>query len=115
MTVATLTIEMSSLMALPESDLIRKGLLALAEKEIRLAEEEIARIRERYDVFSKEALYGASGTAVFRVILPGKTTSFGRTKKRTFPSFVTLRNEVSACSPATRRSPPWLCGSSRTW
>jgi hypothetical protein len=59
MTVTTLTVEMSSLMALPESDLIRKGLLALAEKEIRLAEEEIARIRERYDVFSKEALYGA--------------------------------------------------------
>jgi hypothetical protein len=59
MTVTKLTVEMSSLMALPESDLIRKGLLALAEKEIRLAEEEIARIRERYDVFSQEALYGA--------------------------------------------------------
>jgi hypothetical protein len=28
-------------------------------KEIHLAEEEIARIRKRYDVFSKEALYKA--------------------------------------------------------
>lgn len=36
-----------------------KGLLALIEKEIRLAELEIAEIRERYDVFSKEALYQA--------------------------------------------------------
>ena len=59
MSVATLSLEMSSVMAMPEPDLIRKGLLALAEKEIRLAEEEIARIRERYDVFSKDALYGA--------------------------------------------------------
>lgn len=59
MSVATLALEMSSLMALSEPDLIRKGLLALAEKEIRLAEEEIALIRERYDVFSKEALYQA--------------------------------------------------------
>jgi hypothetical protein len=59
MTVTTMTLRMSSLLALPEPDLIRKGLLALAEKEIRLSEEEIVRIRERYDVFSKEALYQA--------------------------------------------------------
>ena len=59
MTAETLTAELSTLMALPEPDLIRRGLLALAEKEIRLAEEEIARIRERYDVFSKEALHRA--------------------------------------------------------
>jgi len=44
---------------LSESELIRKGLLALIEKEIRLAELEIAGIRERYDVFSREALYQA--------------------------------------------------------
>ena len=56
---ATLAVEMSSVMAMPEPDLIHRGLLALAEKEIRLAEEEIARIRERYDVFSKDALYDA--------------------------------------------------------
>jgi hypothetical protein len=46
-------------MVLPEPEVIRKGLLALVEKEIRLAEHEIAEIRERYDVFSKEALYQA--------------------------------------------------------
>jgi hypothetical protein len=34
-------------------------MLALVEKEIRLAEQEIANIRERYDVFSKDALYKA--------------------------------------------------------
>jgi len=33
-----------------------EGLLAFIEKEIRLAEREIAQIRERYDVFSKESL-----------------------------------------------------------
>jgi len=36
-----------------------KGLLAFIEKEIRLAAWEIAHIRERYDVFSKESLYQA--------------------------------------------------------
>jgi len=53
-------------MALSEPELIRKGLLALIEKEIRLAELEIAGIRERYDVFSPEALQRAirDGTIV---------------------------------------------------
>jgi hypothetical protein len=59
MSVQALTHELSNTMALPESELIRKGLLALIEKEIRLAELEIAEIRERYDVFSPEALYQA--------------------------------------------------------
>lgn len=59
MSVQGLTLELSSMMALPETEVIRKGLLALIEKEIRLAEHEIAEIRERYDVFSKEALYQA--------------------------------------------------------
>ena len=59
MDVQGLTMELSNALALPESELIRKGLLALIEKEIRLAELEIAQIRERYDVFSKEALYQA--------------------------------------------------------
>ena len=54
-----LSVELSGLFALPETELIRKGLLALIEKEIRLAESEIASIRERYDVFSKDALYKA--------------------------------------------------------
>lgn len=59
MDVQGLTLELSSALALPESELIRKGLLALIEKEIRFAELEIAEIRERYDVFSKEALHQA--------------------------------------------------------
>ena len=59
MTAQTLTLELSGLLSMPETELIRKGLLALVEKEIRLAENEIATIRERYDVFSKEALYKA--------------------------------------------------------
>lgn len=59
MDVQALTLELSNTLAISESELIRKGLLAFIEKEIRLAEWEIARIRERYDVFSKESLYQA--------------------------------------------------------
>ena len=59
MTVQTLTVELSNLMAMPEPVLIRKGMLALIAKEVRLAEQEIAEIRERYDVFSKDALFHA--------------------------------------------------------
>lgn len=59
MNVQTLTLELSNTLALSEPEVIRKGLLALIEKEIRLAELEIANIRERYDVFSKESLYQA--------------------------------------------------------
>lgn len=62
MSVQGLTLELSNMMALPESEVIRKGLMALVEKEIRLSESEIAEIRERYDVFSKEALYQAIQT-----------------------------------------------------
>jgi hypothetical protein len=59
MDVQTLTLELSSMLDMPEYELIRKGLLAFIEKEIRLAEWEIAQIRERYDVLSKESLYQA--------------------------------------------------------
>ena len=59
MNVQMLTVELSNMLALSEAELVHKGLLALIEKEIRLAELEIANIRERYDVFSKEALYQA--------------------------------------------------------
>jgi hypothetical protein len=59
MDVQALTIELSNVLAISESELIRKGLLAFIEKEIRLAEWEIAQIRERYDVFSKESLHQA--------------------------------------------------------
>lgn len=64
MSVQTLTVELSSLMAIPEPTLIRKGMLALIEKEVRLAEQEIAGLRERYDVFSKDALLHAIQTGV---------------------------------------------------
>ncbi len=59
MDVQALTLELSNVLAISESELIRKGLLAFIEKEIRLAEWEIAQIRERYDVFSKESLHQA--------------------------------------------------------
>ena len=59
MDVQVLTLELSNTLAISESELIRRGLLAFIEKEIRLAEWEIAQIRERYDVFSKESLYQA--------------------------------------------------------
>jgi hypothetical protein len=52
----SLAVQLSDLMALPEQAVIQRGLLSLVEKEIRLAELEIAEIRERYDVFSLEAL-----------------------------------------------------------
>ncbi|MCI0475902.1 MAG: hypothetical protein L0Y55_06605 [Anaerolineales bacterium] len=59
MSVNTLTLELGNVFALPESEIVRKGLFALIEKEIRLTEQVIAELRERYDVFSKEALYQA--------------------------------------------------------
>lgn len=59
MSVDTLTLELGNVFALPESEIVRKGLLALIEKEIRLTEQVIADLRERYDVLSKEALYQA--------------------------------------------------------
>lgn len=51
------TTQLSTILALPEQEVIRRGLLSLIEKELRLSEETIAAIRERYDVFSKEQLY----------------------------------------------------------
>ena len=62
----TMTLELSAMLSLPAAEVVRRGLLALVEKEIRLAELEIANIRERYDVFSKDALYRAiqDGTVV---------------------------------------------------
>jgi len=59
MDIQALTLELSNALAISEAEVIRKGLLAFIEKEIRLAEWEIAQIRERYDVFSKESLYQA--------------------------------------------------------
>jgi len=59
MSVDALTLELENVMALPESEIIRKGLFALIEKEIRFAENEIAEIRERYDLLTKEKLLHA--------------------------------------------------------
>jgi hypothetical protein len=59
MTVQTLATELSAIFAQPERDVVQQGLLALIAKEIRAAETEIAEIRERYNVFTKEALYDA--------------------------------------------------------
>ncbi len=59
MSVDTLAHELGEVLALPESEMIRQGLLALIEEETRLAEQEIATICERYDVSSKEALLEA--------------------------------------------------------
>ena len=66
MNVQTLTLSLSQQLGLPETELVYKGLLAFIEKEIRLAELEIANIRERYSVFSQEELRQAiqDGTAV---------------------------------------------------
>jgi len=62
MDIETLTSELSQTMALPKPELIYKGLLALIQKEINLAEIEISTLRERYDVLSKDALYEAIET-----------------------------------------------------
>ena len=59
MNVETLTSLLSQKLGLSESDLIYKGLLAFIQNEIRLAELEIANIRDRYSVFSQEELYQA--------------------------------------------------------
>jgi hypothetical protein len=59
MTVQTLAAELSVIFHRPEPDVVQQGLLALIAKEIRAAETEIAEIRERYNVFTREALYSA--------------------------------------------------------
>lgn len=60
MSAEALLVKMSDFMALPKPEILRKGLYSLIEKEIRLAELEIANIRERYyEVFSLSALYDA--------------------------------------------------------
>lgn len=45
------------MMALPENEVIHKSLLSLIQKEIKLAELDIANIRDRYDVFFLEELH----------------------------------------------------------
>jgi hypothetical protein len=49
--------EVSKIINIPKKEIITKGMLAFIEKEIRLAELDLADIRERYDVTTKEELY----------------------------------------------------------
>ena len=48
--------EISRELNVPEAELTRKSLLAYLERELRLAEEDIADIREKYFAASKEEL-----------------------------------------------------------
>jgi len=50
-------LDLSRELGIPEKELVRKGVLSYIEKELRLTEDEIANIRERYDMASKESLY----------------------------------------------------------
>ena len=51
-----LTSSLSRQLGMPEDELIHKSLLAFIEKEILLAESQIADIRERYNVLSEAEL-----------------------------------------------------------
>lgn len=57
--ISSATAELSHAIGLPEDVLIHKGLISFIEKEIRLAEADIADLRDRYNVASKEDLYEA--------------------------------------------------------
>lgn len=60
--VSEIAAELSQAIGLPEDKLIHKGLISLIEKEIRLAEADIADLRDRYDAGSIEELYEAIGS-----------------------------------------------------
>jgi len=49
--------EVSKIINIPKKELITKGMLAFVEKEIRLSEMDMADIRDKYDVTTKEELY----------------------------------------------------------
>lgn len=49
--------EVSKMIKIPEKELINKGMLAFLEKEIRLSEMDLADIRDKYDVTTKDELY----------------------------------------------------------
>jgi|Deesub1362B_J571_1020462.scaffolds.fasta_scaffold13993_2 hypothetical protein len=50
-------VEISKKLGIPEKELVLKGIISFIEKEIRLSEGEIADLREKYDVATKEELY----------------------------------------------------------
>lgn len=55
-----ITVEgISQITGLSREEVVQRSLISFIEIEIRLAEEDIADIRERYNVVSKEGLYGA--------------------------------------------------------
>ncbi len=54
-----ITADLSHVLGLPETVLIHKGLISFIEKEIRLADADIADLVDRYNVASKEDLYEA--------------------------------------------------------
>ncbi|KCZ72945.1 hypothetical protein ANME2D_00003 [Candidatus Methanoperedens nitroreducens] len=56
---SSITDELSHVLGLPADEIIHIGLISFIEKEIRLAETDIADIRDRYNVASKEELYEA--------------------------------------------------------
>ncbi|MEA2033923.1 MAG: hypothetical protein U9N40_00285 [Euryarchaeota archaeon] len=54
-----ITVEgISQITGLSREEVVHRSLISFIEIEIRLAEEDIADIRERYNVVSKEGLYG---------------------------------------------------------
>ncbi len=57
--VSEITADLSHFIGLPETVLIHKGLISFIEKEIRLADADIADIMDRYNVVSKEELFEA--------------------------------------------------------
>lgn len=56
-TVSEISTDLSHVMGLPQYKVIHLGLISFMEKEIRLAEDDIADLLERYNVPSKESLY----------------------------------------------------------
>ena len=55
--VSGITADLSHVIGLPENELIHRGLVSFIEKEIRLAEADIADIMNKYNVASKDELY----------------------------------------------------------
>ena len=52
----------SKIVGVSEEEIINKSLISFIEREIKLSEADIADIRERYNVMSKEELYEAIKT-----------------------------------------------------
>ena len=57
--VSEIAADLGHLIGLPETVLIHRGLISFIEKEIRLADADIADLMDRYNAASKEDLYEA--------------------------------------------------------